>query len=284
MTTIVTRTGKGSSLSWTEVDANFTNLNTDKAEVSVVNLKAPTHSPSFTGTVSGISATDITLTPTGNISSTNTQAGIAELDAKKAALAGADFSGNVSIPKTQMGVSSIASENTFWDGSVPNQLTLKRGTPASPGAELLRTLGNIVSIRSNPLFISYVSIGTPVTNATWTQLAYNQEALDVASNYNPTLSLFTVPVIGVYHFIYAADQGGGSTSGEMLIRLTKNGSTVIGQGGGVRCSALNPVVMGTCYVSLSVGDIVQVQLFQSTGATMTTGTAGYFQGSLVREA
>lgn len=34
MTTIVTRTAKGSALSWNEVDTNFTNLNTDKLEVS----------------------------------------------------------------------------------------------------------------------------------------------------------------------------------------------------------------------------------------------------------
>lgn len=34
MSTIVTRAGKGSALTWTEADANFTNLNTDKAELS----------------------------------------------------------------------------------------------------------------------------------------------------------------------------------------------------------------------------------------------------------
>ena len=34
MTTIVTRSGKGSPLTNTEVDANFTNLNTDKVETS----------------------------------------------------------------------------------------------------------------------------------------------------------------------------------------------------------------------------------------------------------
>jgi len=42
MATIVTRAGKGSALTFTEADANFTNLNTDKAE---------TASPTFTGTV-----------------------------------------------------------------------------------------------------------------------------------------------------------------------------------------------------------------------------------------
>lgn len=36
MTTIVTRAGKGSSLTWTEGDANFTNLNNDKVEVSTL--------------------------------------------------------------------------------------------------------------------------------------------------------------------------------------------------------------------------------------------------------
>lgn len=32
MSTIVTRAGKGDTLSWTEVDSNFTNLNTDKIQ------------------------------------------------------------------------------------------------------------------------------------------------------------------------------------------------------------------------------------------------------------
>lgn len=34
MSTIVTRAGKGASLSWAEADANFNNLNTDKAEIA----------------------------------------------------------------------------------------------------------------------------------------------------------------------------------------------------------------------------------------------------------
>lgn len=59
MTTIVTRSGKGSSLSWSEVDTNFTNLNTDKAE---------TDSPTFTGTVSGITKEMIGL---GNVDNTS---------------------------------------------------------------------------------------------------------------------------------------------------------------------------------------------------------------------
>ena len=48
MSTIVTRSGKGSPLTNTEVDANFTNLNTDKAELSGANF---TGSIDVTGSV-----------------------------------------------------------------------------------------------------------------------------------------------------------------------------------------------------------------------------------------
>lgn len=40
MSTIVTRTGKGSQVTWAEMDLNFTNLNTDKAEVSALGTGA----------------------------------------------------------------------------------------------------------------------------------------------------------------------------------------------------------------------------------------------------
>ena len=59
MTAITTRAGKGSTLTWNEVDANFTNLNTDKAE---------TDSPTFTGTVSGITKAMVGL---GNVDNTS---------------------------------------------------------------------------------------------------------------------------------------------------------------------------------------------------------------------
>ena len=59
MTAITTRAGKGSTLTWNEVDANFTNLNTYKAE---------TDSPTFTGTVSGITKAMVGL---GNVDNTS---------------------------------------------------------------------------------------------------------------------------------------------------------------------------------------------------------------------
>jgi uncharacterized protein YjbI with pentapeptide repeats len=49
MSTIVTRAGKGSPLTNTEVDSNFTNLNTDKAELS---------GSAFTGAITTTSTVD----------------------------------------------------------------------------------------------------------------------------------------------------------------------------------------------------------------------------------
>lgn len=59
MATIVTRAGKGSALTHVELDANFNNLNNDKAELS---------GASFTGNVSVTG----TLSSTGNLSTTGT--------------------------------------------------------------------------------------------------------------------------------------------------------------------------------------------------------------------
>ena len=50
--------------------------------------------------------------------------------------------------KTQVGQHATASENHFWDGSVPNELTLKRGTPDVPGAELIKALDGVLSFPS----------------------------------------------------------------------------------------------------------------------------------------
>lgn len=69
MTAITTRAGKGSTLTWNEVDANFTNLNTDKAE---------TDSPTFTGTVSGITKAMVGLGNVDNTSDVNKPVSIAQ--------------------------------------------------------------------------------------------------------------------------------------------------------------------------------------------------------------
>jgi uncharacterized protein YjbI with pentapeptide repeats len=53
MSTITTRAGKGSPLTNNEVDANFTNLNTDKAELSGATFTGDVASTGFSGDITG---------------------------------------------------------------------------------------------------------------------------------------------------------------------------------------------------------------------------------------
>jgi hypothetical protein len=67
MSTIVTRAGKGSQLSWTEVDNNFTNLNTDKLE-HVVQDTTPQLGGSLDvngNSIVSVSNANINITPNG---------------------------------------------------------------------------------------------------------------------------------------------------------------------------------------------------------------------------
>ena len=66
MTTITTRAGKGSQLSWTEVDNNFTNLNTDKLETSGGTLTGYKETVYSLGTTSGTIAPNVA---NGNVQS-----------------------------------------------------------------------------------------------------------------------------------------------------------------------------------------------------------------------
>lgn len=66
MATIVTRAGKGSALTWTEGDANFTNLNTDKLEKSGGTITGYKETVYSLGTTSGTITPDVA---NGNVQS-----------------------------------------------------------------------------------------------------------------------------------------------------------------------------------------------------------------------
>ena len=71
MSTIVTRAGKGSALSYVEVDSNFTNLNTDKIQSgNTVASLVITSATISGGTITGI--TDLTVADGGTGVSTLT--------------------------------------------------------------------------------------------------------------------------------------------------------------------------------------------------------------------
>jgi len=67
--------------------------------------------------------------------------------------------------KQQLGLGGAASEQHFWDGSVANQLSLKRGTPDAPGAELIKAAGDVLSFPQLGK-----SLGANANTASWFEL------------------------------------------------------------------------------------------------------------------
>ena len=100
MSTIVTRAGKGSPLTHTEVDANFTNLNTDKLEVGAAFNAAVAATPAVTANTAKVT----NATHTGDVTGATalTIANDAVTNAKAADMATARIKGQEAQARVDM--------------------------------------------------------------------------------------------------------------------------------------------------------------------------------------
>lgn len=111
------------------------------------------------------------------------------------------------VEKQVIGISATASENHFLDGSTPNILSIKRGTPNAPGAEVLKVNAGVVSfpstvhscIRLNTAN-GYGSTNTKIRRFTNTVL---NQGSDITYADSATLGAsFTINTDGVYSISY----------------------------------------------------------------------------------
>jgi hypothetical protein len=123
MSTIVTRSGKGSPLTNTEVDSNFTNLNTDKAELSgAVFTGAITTNSTIDGrdvAADGVTA-DAALPKaggamTGAITTNSTFDGV-DIATRDAVLTSTTTTANAALPKAGGVMSGAITTNSTFDG------------------------------------------------------------------------------------------------------------------------------------------------------------------------
>lgn len=135
MATIVTRAGKGSPLTHTEVDANFTNLNTDKVESSALATVATT------GAYSDLSGTPTIPTDFVSASSGGTFGGNVDFSA------GVDVTGNVTVTGSVDG-RDVGADGTKLDGIEAGADVTDTANVTAAGALMDSELTSIASVKA----------------------------------------------------------------------------------------------------------------------------------------
>ena len=135
MSTVVTRAGKGSPLTHTEVDANFTNLNTDKLEVGATFNAAVAATPAVTANTAKVTnathtgdvtgATALTLaTVNANVGAFGSATQVATFTVNAKGLTTAAANVSISIPMTAISDSTAAGRAVLGAASATAQTAL----------------------------------------------------------------------------------------------------------------------------------------------------------------
>lgn len=187
--------------------------------------------------------------------------------------------------KQVLGLSGTASENHFWDGSVPNQLSLKRGTPDAPGVDVLSIVSGVVSgIFKSPLvFIRASSTQDAVGNGSVFTPLTGWAVTDGAANGTLTSAgVWTPNIAGVYQINFSsnfATAGVSATLIQSIMRKNGAGNSYASQGSN---ALIFPVVTGSAVVYLNgTTDSIQVGAAQN-GAGVVSSVSNEFSAALLQ--
>ena len=211
MTTIITRTGKGSPLTWAEADANLTNLNTDKLEatalipyetianaaatyatITTVDGKEPTITSGTTSqywrgdkTWQTIDKTSVGLSNVDNTSDANKPVSTAQQTALdlKAPLASPSFTGTVTV-------GAVARNSPLADNDLSFDLSAKNNFACTPTAGGTLTFTNLAAGQSGSILL--------VNNA-------NYAIAKAATVKTDASFLATISTTGTYRLSYYCD-------------------------------------------------------------------------------
>ena len=270
----------GEQILVTSDDSNFTNVfwvQTDQGALQgQLNTKAPLASPSFTGTVSGITKGMVGLGSVNNTADSAKPVSTAQQTALnlKANLASPTFTGTVSgVTKTMVGLGSV--DNTA-DSAKPvstaqqTALNLKANI-ASPAFTGNASFTGAVTATGAPSFDAVRSSNLSYNNSAQNvPIIFDYANPNVGNYYNTSTGLLTAPLAGDYFISCGVYNAAGADVSQLWI--VKNGardkSIVLSSAGGSGNMA------GSGIQRLAVGDTIGMAAWFG-GATATITANNY---------
>jgi hypothetical protein len=182
MSTIITRAGKGSALTWTEGDANITNLNNDKIEDIVEDT-----TPQLGGNLD-VNGNAIVSVSNGNIAITPNGTGSVILDGLN--WPQADGTANYVLKTNGSGQLSWVAQPTAFDPTAPGAIGAGTAAAGTFTALTATTSATLKGITEGALYDLGTTGGTIAPNAA------NGNVQKITLNSALTINAFTSPVAG----------------------------------------------------------------------------------------
>lgn len=158
--------------------------------------------------------------------------------------------------------------NTFSPGEVVSADSINTNF-----ASLKAAINGLPDCTENTTILSDTS-GQTVADSTYTVLNWNTEEYDALDLHTAGASRVTIQTAGRYLVIAGIAVGNSPSGGDRLIRILKNGGSVITNtvaSQNTIISSASPQVSGV--LNLTAGDYLEVEFYQNAGSSLTTSTS-----------
>ena len=179
---------------------------------------------------------------------------------------------------------------TIINGSSPS-VTFSDGTTQSTAFTTCAVTQSTIATGvagTGPAFSAYATSNSQsIASGTFTKIQFTAKEFDTANCFDSTTNYRFTPTIAGYYQIDACVGLASNALGICLVSIYKNNArfkdgAIIPNSGGATCPA-----SALIYFNGST-DYVEIYLYQSSGSTLAVsvnaGSAGFFQGALVRAA
>ena len=190
--------------------------------------------------------------------------------------------------RQQLGLMSGGNEsqNHFFDGSVPNQLTLKRGTPDAPGATVMQVVDGVVSFpqtQGGPALRMYQSVNVPFGGGAAIGVVFDSTDFDTNNSRNGQTFRPNVP--GYYQCNAGVYLTGSGSPTYMTMNILKNNDLYCASQGQPPYAGLYASLTASCLIYLNgTTDYVNVTAEMGNSGTGEERSGTFFSAFLARKA